>query len=120
MVIDRRGFIFRPTGLAFGRVDWADVSEIREGLGRGGAFLSIRLNDPQKYIARGNGCSGSRSPSTGASPESPVNFTSGSLQADPATLLQVIRIYFSEAKRAEAGALSSSHLPCKPRAGRRL
>lgn len=111
MVIDRRGFIFRPTGLAFGWVDWADVSEIREGLGRGGAFLSIRLNDPQKYIARGNGLQRLAKSINWRLAGSPVTFTSGSLQADPATLLQVIRIYFSEAKRAEAGALSSSPPP---------
>ncbi|MGQ3302014.1 STM3941 family protein [Reyranella sp.] len=111
LVINRQGFLFRPTGLAFGWVDWADVSEIREGLGRGGAFLSIRLRDPQKYIARGNGLQRLAKSINWRLAGSPVTFTSGSLQADPAELLRVIRLYFSEAKRAEAGALSSGPPP---------
>lgn len=111
LVINRRGFFFRPTGLAFGWVDWADVSEIREGLGRGGAFVSIRLTDPRKYISRGNGLQRLAKSLNWRLAGSPVTFTSGSLQADPAALLQVIRLYFSEAKRVEAGALSSSPPP---------
>jgi len=111
LVINRQGFLFRPTGLAFGWVDWADVSEIREGLGRGGAFLSLRLYDPQKYIARGNGLQRLAKSINWRLAGSPVTFTSGSLQAEPAALLQVIRLYFSEAKRAESGALSSSPPP---------
>ncbi|HQS17303.1 STM3941 family protein [Reyranella sp.] len=111
LVINRQGFLFRPTGLAFGWVDWADVREIREGLGRGGAFLSVRLYDPQEYIARGNGLQRLAKSINWRLSGSPVTFTSGSLQADPTEILKVIRMYFSEAKRAESGPLSSSPPP---------
>lgn len=110
-VINRQGFFFRPTGLAFGWVDWADVTEIREGLGRGGAFLSIRLRDPQKYISRGNGLQRLAKTINWRLSGSPVTFTSGSLQADPADFLQIVRMFFSEAKRTESGALSPGPSP---------
>jgi hypothetical protein len=110
-VVNRQGFLFRPTGLAFGWVDWADVIDVREGRTRGGVLLSIKLRDPQKYIARGNWLQRLAKAINWLLSGSPVAFTTGSLQADPAELVLLIRKFLSEAKQAESQPLSSRPPP---------
>lgn len=111
LVVNRQGFLFRPTGLAFGWVDWADVTDVREGRARGGAFLSIRLRDPQKYIARGNWLQRLAKTINCRLTGTPVTFTTGSLQASPAELVLIIQKFFSEAEQARSQPLSSGPPP---------
>lgn len=107
LVVNRQGFLFRLTGLQFGWVDWADVIDVKEGRTRGGAFVLIKLRDPWKYIARGNWLQRLAKAINWRLSGSPVTITSGSLQATPAELGQIIRAFFTEAKQAESQPLSS-------------
>lgn len=111
LVANRQGFLFRPTGVAFGWVDWADVSGVREGGSRGGAILSILVRDPQKYIARGNWLQRLAKAINCRLIGTPVSFTTGSLQANPAEVVLIIQRFLSEAEQAESQPLSSSPPP---------
>lgn len=111
LVVNRQGFLFRPTGLAFGWVDWADVTGVREGRSRGGAILSVLLRDPQKYVARGNWLQRLAKAINWRLTGTPVAFTTGSLQASPAEVVLIFQKFLSEAEQAESQALSSGPPP---------
>ena len=53
-VLDREGLIDNSSGLAAGRVPWREIREIRIASERGQRFLALVVDDPEKYIRRGN------------------------------------------------------------------
>ena len=54
LVIDAEGLIDRSSGVAAGRVPWADIKGLTVHEVRGQPFLAVDVHDPQKYVARAN------------------------------------------------------------------
>lgn len=111
LFVNRQGFMFRPTALGFGWVDWSDVSDLREsGAGRT-RVLWIILHNPQEYIARGNPVQRCLKVVNWRLYGSAVALTSTSLDIDHARMVEIVQRFLSEAKQAEPPLLSSGPPP---------
>jgi hypothetical protein len=111
LFINRQGFMFRPTGLGFGWVDWADASDLREsGAGRT-RVLWIILHNPQEYIGRGNLVQRCLKVVNWRLYGTAVALTSTSLDIDHARMVEILQRFLSEANQAEPPLLSSGPPP---------
>lgn len=54
LVLDREGIIDNSSGVAAGRVAWREIRDIRVMSVSGQRFLAFVVNDPEKYLGKGN------------------------------------------------------------------
>jgi hypothetical protein len=54
LVLDREGIIDNSSALAAGRVAWREIRNIQAVTIKGQRFLALLVNDPEKYLDRGN------------------------------------------------------------------
>lgn len=54
LVLDREGIIDNSSGIAAGRVAWREIRDIRVMSVSGQRLLAVIVDDPEKYLGRGN------------------------------------------------------------------
>ena len=102
LVVDRQGIDDRTNFAAIGRVDWADIRDLRVMKARWNSGLIVELHDPERFARRGNVVQ--RLLRFGA--PSPVVLGSNALDIPFDTLVQIVRRFHDDWKSQAKPALS--------------
>jgi hypothetical protein len=54
LVVDREGIIDNSSGVAAGRVTWQEIRDVQVLTVSGQQFLAVVVNNPEKYLGKGN------------------------------------------------------------------
>ena len=94
LVLNREGFIDNSSGVSAGLVPWSDVVEIGEYQVQRTKFISIHVQDPEKYVNRGNLLKRMTNRANLKMCGTPINISSGGLKIGYEELLAAFEAYF--------------------------
>jgi hypothetical protein len=103
LVIDRQGIDDRSNFSSIGRIDWADIRELRTIKARWSGALVVELHEPARFARRGNVVQ--RLLRFGA--PSPVVLGNNALDVHFDTMVQIVRRFHDDWKAEAKPPLSS-------------
>ena len=90
LIIDKEGIVDNSSAVAFGRIPWEDIVGLKVGEVAGQKFVTIEVNEPQKYIEQGSSWKRMMNAANMKMTGSPINISSNALRLKFDDLLTVL------------------------------
>jgi hypothetical protein len=107
LILDRLGLIDNSSAIAAGRITWQEIRDIKVSQIRTQRFLTLLIDDPDQFIARGNRFRRFLDAQNVGLTGSPVNISSGTLKIDFDELERLLRVYWVKYGRRDHAAVGS-------------